>query len=271
MSRRSGGRDSEGAPAEALSSTRTHSASTCGRRPPRRLPAQGRGRQEGQEPLKLGALCQGGPRVTVRKMGGRRGKLRGIRGRGMRCGRAGLGVSDGRCPFLAGVGLAGPGWRGWGSQGQAGGCRDSRAEGPGKGLCASPPGSSAGSDRGGWRPRASMLGMGGRGLGAGPASGRSRWDPGFQGFREDLARPPVAHRGKGRGSGGEGTDREKGQSGTGPEDSGRREARPWVGRMWWSLHPEGQRWVQAQATPALLLSLVAGGSRSGADCARAPQ
>lgn len=34
--------------------------------------------------------------------------------------------------------------------------------------------------------------------------------------------------------------------------------------MWWSLHPEGQRRVQAQATPALLLSLVAGGSRSGA-------
>ena len=57
---------------------------------------------------------------------------------GMRWGRAGLGVSDGRCPFGAGVGLAGSGWPGWGNQGQAGGCQDSRAEGPGKGLHASP-------------------------------------------------------------------------------------------------------------------------------------
>lgn len=66
------------------------------------------------------------------------------------------------------------------------------------------------------------------------------------------------HRGKGRGSGGEGTDREKGQSGVGPEDSGQREARPWVGRTWWSLHPGEQGWVQAQTTPALLVTLAAG-------------
>lgn len=261
MSRRSSGRASEGAPAEALSSTRTHGASTCGRRPPRRLPAQGRGRQEGQEPLRLGALCQGGPRVTVRKMGGRRGKLGafvgGARGAAW---QAWVSAAGGACS-----------WRGWGWRDQVGEAGAARARRVGAGTperrareraCVHLPlAARPGVTVEGGGPERACWGWGavawGRDLPAGGLDGT----PAFRAFRDDLARPPVAHRGKGRGSGGEGTDREKGQSGTGPEDSGQREARPWVGRLWWSLHPEGQRWVQAQTTPALLVPLVAGRRR----------
>lgn len=70
VSRRSGGRESKRALAEALSFTGTHSVSTCGWHPPRRELDPGcrvkdAGSRRAQDPLKLGALCQGGPRVTV--------------------------------------------------------------------------------------------------------------------------------------------------------------------------------------------------------------
>ena len=100
----------------------------------------------------------------VWKMGGRRGKRGGHSWAGHEVvARAGLGISDRRCPFRVGLGLVGPGWQGWGSQGPGGRAPGLPSGGPGKGLSASPPGSSGGvsTEQGvaSW-PGAGVLGMG---------------------------------------------------------------------------------------------------------------
>lgn len=185
VSWRSSGRESKGAPAEASSFTGTHSVSTCGRHSPRRELDPGcrvkdAGGRRAQDPLKLGALCQGHPRMTVWKIGGRRGKLGAHSWVGHEVGQGRPGCQRREVPIRGRGGVGGIRLARLGQPGPGGWVPGLPSGGPGKGpACVSARLEPASWEWGGvaW----------GRGLAAGGLGGT----PAFRAFRDHLGRPPV--------------------------------------------------------------------------------